>query len=181
MHKAISEYNKARAADFLPPIEIGIGLHCGKIILGIIGVEHRMQGTVISYTVNLAVHLEALTKFYGSAMLVSQNVLAENKDLYPSRYLGKVKLTGQALTHMEIFEILTAEPDDIFAMKLASKPFFEEGIKLFYEKRFAEASVQFTHSLKAYQNDKAAHYFLKQSATHMISGVPENWDGAEVL
>lgn len=181
MHKALIEFNRARAHDMHPQIEIGIGLHCGKLMLGVIGVEYRLQGTVISYTVNLASHLEALTKLYGSALLVSQYVLAGNKDFYPTRYLGKVKIAGETIAYMDIFEILSAEKDDVYAMKLASKPFFEEGIKLYYEKRFAEASVKFTHSLNAYRNDKAGQHYLKLCASLMVGGTPEGWDGAEIL
>lgn len=181
MHKALIDYNKVREQENSIPIEIGIGLHCGKLMLGVIGVEYRMQGTVISYTVNIASHLEALTKTYGSALLVSQDVIADNKDTYPMRYVGKVKIAGKVITFMDIYEILSAEREDILAMKLASKPFFEEGMKLYYEKRFAEASVQFTLSLKAFPADKAAQNFLKQCALYLVSGPPEGWDGANFL
>lgn len=181
MHKALIEYNKVRENEMAPPIEIGIGLHSGKLMLGVIGVEYRMQGTVISYTVNLASHLEALTKKYGSALIISQSVYTDNKDLYPTRYLGKVKIAGKVTMYMEIFEVLTAEHIDVHAMKLESKPHFEEGIRLFYDKHFAEASVQFTRALKAYPNDKAAQHYLKQCAMNMVNGVPDNWDGTDLL
>lgn len=181
MHKALIEYNKIRVSEMSLPIEIGIGLHCGKLMLGIIGVEYRLQGTVISSTVNLASHLEAQTKEYGSALLVSQYVIADNKDKYPTRYLGKVKISGVVVTYMEIYEILSAEREDIFKMKLTSKPFFEEGVRLFYDRRFAEACVQFTQSLKVFPNDKAGQSFLKDSANFMISGVPDGWDGTRFL
>lgn len=182
MHKALIEYNKQRAKLSNPPIEIGIGLHCGKLMLGVIGVEYRLQGTVISSTVNLASHLEAMTKIYGSAMLVSQYVIQDDKDAYPTRYVGKVKLAGAVrASYMDIFEILSAEREDILPKKIESKPFCEEGIKMYYDKRFAEASVKFTQSLKVCPNDKAVQYFLKQSAQFMVSGVPEDWDGAQIL
>lgn len=182
MHKALDLYNKVREAEMTPPIEIGIGLHCGKLMLGVIGVEYRMQGTVISHTVNLASHLESLTKLYGSALLVSQYVLADNEEFYPSRCLGKVKLAGiLATTYMDIFEILPAEKEEVFALKLKSKPFLEEGIKLYFDKHFAEASVKFSNSLKIFPTDKAAQFYLKQSALYMVNGTPEGWDGAEFL
>lgn len=181
MHKALVEYNKTRKKDNKTPIEIGIGLHSGKLMLGVIGVEYRMQGTVISHTVNLASHLEALTKMYGSAMLVSQYVLEGNMDSYPTRKIGKVKMLGEVTTFMEIYEILPAENEPLFSMKLASKIFFEEGVKLFYEKKFAEASVQFTHSLKVFPNDRASQHYLKQCAVYLVNPPPETWDGAEIL
>ena len=181
MHKSLIEFNKIRENEKKSPIEIGIGLHCGKLMLGVIGVEHRMQGTVISSAVNLASHLEALSKVYGSALIVSQNLLEDNKDLYPTRHLGRVKIAEKKIIYMEIYEILSAENDDIFVLKQASKPFFEEGVKLYYEKRFTEASVQFSQSLNVYPKDRAGMYYLKQCAANMIAELPENWDGTNFL
>lgn len=180
MQKALIEFNESLKGQGRDPIEIGIGLHCGKLMLGVIGVEFRMQGTVISHTVNLASHLETLSKKYGSALLVSENVLEGNNN-YPTRALCRVKIAGDKTTFMEIFEILSAESDEVFKMKLASKPFFEEGVRLYYAKQFAEAGVQFTYALKAYQNDKAGQYYLKLCASNMVSGVPDGWDGTDFL
>jgi class 3 adenylate cyclase len=180
MQKSLTLYNQDRATTSREPIDIGIGLHCGKLMLGIIGVENRMQSTVISDVVNLSSRLESLTKRYGSALLVSQFVIADNKDVYPNRFLGKVKVVGKT-QEIEIFEVLPAEREPIFEMKLACKSLFEEGLKLYFAKQFAEASVQFTQSLKLFQNDKAAQLYLKNCANYMVNGVPDSWDGVEVF
>lgn len=180
MHKALSEYNIERIQQSLLPINIGIGLHRGKLMLGVIGVEQRMQGTVISDAVNLASRLESLTKLYGTALLVSQDVLKNDGHLYSTRFLGKVKVVGKS-QEIEIFEILAAESDDILEKKTACKPIFEEGLKLYFEKRFPEASVQFAQGLKVYPDDKAAKLYLKNCALYMINGVPEGWDGIEIF
>ncbi len=181
MHKSLIEFNKIRVSEKKAPIEIGIGLHCGKLMLGVIGVEYRMQGTVISSSVNLASHLEALSKFYGSALIISQDILADNKELYPTRHLGKVKIAEKKIIYMEIYEILSAEREDIFVQKMASKPFFEAGVELYYAKRFTEASVQFSQGLNAYPKDKAGMFYLKQCAANMIVELPESWDGTNFL
>jgi alpha-galactosidase len=151
-------------------------------MLGIIGVEDRMQGTVISQIVNQASHLEQLTKKYGSAMLVTQQVISNHIDEYPTRYIGRVKVYDvSTVNYLDLFEVLSAENDPVYEMKLKSKMNFEQGVKLFYEKCFAEASVQFTLSLKSFPEDKAGKDYLKQCAALMISGVPDNWDGANPL
>lgn len=180
MHKSLWQYNKVREQEGLLPINMGIGLHSGNLMLGIIGVENRMQSTVISDAVNLASRLESLTKYYGSSLLVSQNVLATNKEEYPNRFLGKIKVVGKTQP-IEIYEILPAEPDEILEKKNAAKPFFEEGLRLYFNKQFAEASVQFTQSLKVFPNDKAALHYLQESAQYMLTSVPENWDGTDTM
>ena len=45
-------------------INIGIGIHTGMAMIGIVGESERLSGTVISDTVNLSSRLESLTKQY---------------------------------------------------------------------------------------------------------------------
>ena len=52
MHAAVSKYNKNRKDKGFQPIGIGVGLHIGDLMLGIIGHEQRMQGTVVADAVN---------------------------------------------------------------------------------------------------------------------------------
>ena len=68
LHEAVDEFN--RPGNF-PPIRIGVGLHMGDLMLGIIGEEQRLETTVISNTVNVASHLETLTKVHGSPVIIS--------------------------------------------------------------------------------------------------------------
>lgn len=180
MHQSLLQYNKDRAKKGIFPIYMGIGLHAGNLMLGVIGVENRMQSTVISDAVNLASRLESLTKYYGSSLLVSQHAFAANKEAYPHRFLGRIKVVGKNVP-IEIYEILSAEPDDILEKKNNAKPFFEEGLSLYFNKQFAEASVQLTHSLKVFPEDKAALHYLQQAAQYMLTGVAENWDGTDSL
>src|SRR6202020_373063 len=69
IHKALNLFNQERIKESAQQIDIGIGLHRGKLMLGIIGVENRLQGSVVSDAVNLASRIESLTKLYGSALL----------------------------------------------------------------------------------------------------------------
>ena len=59
-------YNRHRNNSGYDPISIGIGIHTGSIMLGMIGEAERMEGTVISDAVNMASRLEGMTKEYGA-------------------------------------------------------------------------------------------------------------------
>jgi two-component system sensor histidine kinase ChiS len=63
MQKRIREYNVHRASCGYRPLSMGIGIHTGTLMLGVVGVENRMQSTVISDAVNLASRRKASPKY----------------------------------------------------------------------------------------------------------------------
>ena len=76
---------------------MGIGLHTGPLIMGIIGDEQRMDAATISDTVNSASRIESLSKYYGTSILLSEVSLKkiDNREEFHFRYLGKVQVKGK--------------------------------------------------------------------------------------
>ena len=64
MQKAMAQFNEKFIAPGTPSIRIGVGVHIGKLMLGVIGESQRMETTVISDAVNVASRLERLTRRY---------------------------------------------------------------------------------------------------------------------
>ena len=54
-----------------PPINIGIGINTGDLMLGIIGDRTAFEGSVLGDTVNIASRIESLTKQYPERLLIS--------------------------------------------------------------------------------------------------------------
>jgi adenylate cyclase len=61
----------AAAAEFLPALTIGIGITHGSVIAGNIGIESRMDYTVIGSPVNEAAKLEKRTKDFNIPLLLT--------------------------------------------------------------------------------------------------------------
>ena len=182
MHAAVSAYNEDRKKKGFQPIAIGVGLHIGDLMLGIIGHEKRMQGTVVADAVNLASRLEGLTRVYGSLITISEPTLSQLKDpdKYKHRFVDKVRVKGKK-DPVSVHEVFDGDPLEVIQLKEQTKDDFEQGLCLYYDRKFSEASVKFNQVLEKHPEDRAARIYLKRSANYMVNGVPEDWTGVEIL
>ena len=114
-------------------INIGIGLHSGMAMVGIVGESERLSGTVISDTVNLSSRLESLTKQYKTAMLISKDTLDRMADpeSVNLRYLGMVQVAGVNEVK-SVYEVLDCLPDEEKQKRSANADDFREAIRLFH-------------------------------------------------
>ena len=182
MHAAVAEYNQDRQQKGFQPIGLGVGLHIGDLMLGIIGHQKRMQGTVVADAVNLASRLEGLTRVYGSSITISEPTLAQlnNPDEYKHRFVDKVQVKGKK-DPVSVHEVFDGDPPAIIDLKEQTKDDFEQGLCLYYDRKFSEASVKFNQVLEKFPDDRAARIYLKRSANYMVNGVPDDWTGVEIL
>ena len=119
MLKLLPEHNRAQEKRGNLPINIGIGLHTGLLMLGTVGEHNRMETTVISDAVNLASRMESLTKTYGASLLISDNTFRSlsNPSQYTMRLIDRVTVKGKTKT-TSVFEVLDGEPSEIQNKKL---------------------------------------------------------------
>lgn len=117
MQNAMPRLNAMNAADGLPEIEIGIGLHTAEVIVGNVGSERRSKFGVVGSGVNLASRIEGYT--VGGQILVSQTVVDRVGDSLQIDLSKRVSPRGSEQT-IEIHQIsglggpygLTLEADD---------------------------------------------------------------------
>ncbi len=168
MQREVRAFNLLRQQQGCPPIQVGIGLHIGSVMLGIIGEEQRKQGTVISDSVNTAARLEDLNKIYGTSILISDRVLfvLSRPVRYSFRFLGKVSVKGKK-KRVVVFDVLDGYTDEEKALKLQTQSDFEKGQLHFFNHEYTRSLAHFQKVLAVNPNDKAARYYAEQ-ATSMI-------------
>ena len=113
-------------------INIGIGIHTGMAMIGIVGESERLSGTVISDTVNLSSRLESLTKQYKTAILVSKDTIdrVSDPDSLGLRYLGMIQVAG--VNEVKgVYEVLDCLPEDVKKSRSENRPEFREAVRLF--------------------------------------------------
>mgnify|MGYP006414143001 FL=1 len=182
MQRAVTQFNADLANGPLPPIAIGIGLHTGSIMLGVIGEAERMDTTVISDAVNVASRLEALTRRYEVGILLSEDTLKSlpEENEFNVRRLEKVQVKGknQPIT---VFEAFDGDAPDLLALKQKTRPDFEEALELYYKRQFTEANLRIAQILAVSPADKVVHLFQQRIALAIANGVPADWTGIEIL
>lgn len=94
MQQRMQALNRVRAANKAPPIQIGVGLHCGPAVVGNIGSDDRVQYTAIGDTVNVASRLVSLAA--ASQIIVSENIVNAIPDYDGFEPLGEFELKGRA-------------------------------------------------------------------------------------
>jgi class 3 adenylate cyclase len=76
MRTELQRYNTDLAREGLPSLRVGIGIHRGPVVSGVVGSPELLEYTVIGNTVNVAARIEGLTRVHGVDILISAAVQA---------------------------------------------------------------------------------------------------------
>lgn len=182
MQQEVQHYNRHRQQVGYAPIRIGCSIHTGSLMLGMIGEEERIQGTVISDAVNLAFRLESVSKRYGIGIVISAQTLNGlfKPERYNYRFVDKVQVKGKKQT-VSVYEIFDGDAEHIKLLKQKSKRRFEEGITCYHERQFAQAIAKFERVLQQNPADQSAKLHLERAQHFIAHGVPLGWAGVEQL
>jgi len=170
MQRAVREYNRHRLRQNFDPISIGIGVHTGSVIIGTIGEEERLEGTVISDAVNLAARIEQLTKIYDAPILISQKTLFEIADptSYHFRVVDQVQVKGK-LEPVTVIQIFDGQSEYILDLFEQTRSAFDRGVHAFLKGEWALAGELFADVLKVSPNDRAAQIYRERSQNQSAS------------
>ncbi|MEG3927167.1 AAA family ATPase [Microcoleus sp. D3_18a_C4] len=169
LHRLV-EYNQIRANSGYSPIQIGIGINTGSLMLGTVGGPNRMDGTVISDGVNLASRVESLTKNYGVSLLITQPTYArlKNPTQYAIRTLDTVKVKGKSEA-VTIYEVFDADPPEIKQAKLVTLELFAEARTLYSGGKLFEAARLFEECWRQNQGDRVAKMYWERCESALLT------------
>jgi len=179
---SIEEYNIHRQKTNRKPIQIGIGLHTGEVMMGIIGDIERNDANVISDSVNTASRLEGLTKYYSSNFIISEATCENIKrdGNFSTRFLGRVKVKGKE-DILPIYEVIDADTSELRAKKQTALTDYHRGIEHYFNREFDKAIAAFTSVINQVPEDFAAMLFVRRCREYIDKRLPDNWNGVEEM
>lgn len=141
--------------------KVGIGLHTGQVLIGVIGDKKRLSATVIADSVNSASYLEKLNRELGTNLLFSKptlNALQKDFDIN-YRYVGTFELSKD--NKISVFECLDCYDDKKKAVLKENKLEFENAVRC-YELGGINCKKIFEKCLERDKSDKVSTYYIEK-------------------
>jgi len=160
------------------------GLHRGEAVVGNMGSSDRLNYTALGSTVNMASRLEALNKYYGTTILVSEEVKQNAAEHFVFRSVDKVLPKG-ALTPMTIYELVgscggCSIPEvEVLPATTEYITKWEKAYALFQARQWDDALVLFSDLESA--DDALVSIYIERTRKNMENDPGPDWDGIEKM
>ncbi len=96
MREALRVYNEELTREGLPRLAIGVGLHRGPGLAGLIGSHERREYAFVGRTVNLAARVQALTRVHKVDILLTDSVREQLDPRFVLRAMPAMPVKGIA-------------------------------------------------------------------------------------
>lgn len=150
-----------------------IGLHTGVANVGNFGSTARVDYTALGENINLAARMEGLNKYLGTIVLLTAETHDGIEGKFTTRFLGNFQLKGFEKS-VGVFELVgkLEAAEESRTLREA----FAAALKLFQEKKLAEAETAFQKILETNPKDGPSKFYIKHLA-ELKEHPPEDWTG----
>lgn len=162
MQWELSALNQKREQEGQKALNIGIGINTGKVMVGALGTDRRLDSTVVGDHVNLTSRLEELTKKYKSKILISEYSVEEIQEhRFLMRKIDMVKVRGRSQP-VTIYEVFECDQDYEKGKKKETADILVKGIDRFQEQKFSAARDYFQECINIFPQDIVAIEYVKR-------------------
>lgn len=172
IQKQVEQFN---ASGRFPPLHTRIGIHTGPMVVGNLGAAQRFDYTAIGDSVNLASRIEGLNKYFGTNVMITEEVRQNLKSGFHLLEIGTIKVAGKSKS----VPIHTVIEQPVAAPARES---WERALRAFRLRRWKESQEVFLELAKSEAwLAKSAHIYLGQIGMHKAEEPGDSWNGELVF
>ncbi len=175
MQNKLKELRMKFREEGKPELLMRVGINSGSMVIGNMGSTTRMMYGMNGDSVNLCARLEGANKQYGTYSLISEFTYLQAKEFIEVRELDTLRVVGRS-TPIKIYELLGKRGEIEEALKNIL-PLFNQGLKNYQNREWAEAKICFENVLKSRPEDGPAKIYQERCDKFILEPPTENWDG----
>ena len=178
MIEELKNLNQKWLAEGKHPMDIGIGINTGPMMVGNMGSDQRFDFTAMGDSVNLGSRLEGVNKSYKTNIIISEFTFERVKNEFTCMELDAVRVKGKNRP-VKIYSLVGYK--DLPGIQEEVIKQFNQGV-MFYKRRKWDKAIHIFENITAMDpNLYAAQVYIDRCFDLKKNPPPANWDGVYTM